>query len=230
MLYLKGGTVLIGEVSHFQPGDTVFMKTYTGLAVAVPYPLVDRLKQKCRHKKRHAVNRQREYTFRERGWYHATRAAVLSAANDWDVALQHSSGYKFNRWINVGIGAGVENLSYLQAPTVPSYPLFAEVRGYLYPRRVTPFYAISGGWAFSGADKDGSTRNNSWWWGSPMTRNDWRGGWMAQIQAGYRCGSHLMVYAGLRFQQKRLLWETINLAGTDRFLHKRLEVGMGILL
>jgi opacity protein-like surface antigen len=226
-LYLKGGTVLIGNVSHFQPEDSVVMQTYSGMDIRVPYYMVEKLKQKCPRKMRSRALEKSACSFRERGWYHATRAAVLTGLNEWDVALQHSSGYKFNHLVSVGMGVGVENLSYLQVPTIPTYPVFAELRGYLLRKRVTPFYAVGMGWAFTGADKDGAAHFR--WWGITQ-ENNWRGGWLAQAQVGYRYGNHLLVYAGFRLQKKRLDWEGVNIYGSDRFLHKRIEAGVGFLL
>jgi len=226
---LKGGTVLMGKIIAYQPGDTLMMETWSGLTVRIPNDVLEKIVQRCPKRLLPAGQRAeatRYYTFRERGWYHATRGAVLSGVDDLDFSLQHSTGYKLNRWIGVGLGAGIENMNYLQSATIPTYPVFLEIRGYLSAKNVTPFYAIGGGYALAGKASE-TTANDRWW---RAQSEDWKGGWTAQVQAGYRCGNHFFVYGGLRFQRKSLVWEGVNIYGTDRFLHKRLEIGAGILL
>ena len=217
---------MIGKITSYQIGDTLVIETWSGLSMKVSDEMIERVIQRCPRRllPGRSAEEAASYSFREKGWYHATRAAILSGVDDLDFSLQHSTGYKFNRWLGIGLGAGVENLDYLQSATIPTYPVFLEIRGYLSAKNVSPFYALGGGYAMVG--KEPETTNNRWW---QAQSDDWTGGWMAQAQAGYRCGNHFFVYGGIRLQRKSLYWEGINIYGTDRFLHKRLELGAGIL-
>lgn len=226
-VHLKGGTLMVGKIIAWQPGDTLTIETWSGLTMKIAPEMLEKVTQRC--PKRFLPGKKSDdaafYTFRERGWYHATRAAALIGVEERDFTLQHSSGYKINRWLGIGLGVGIENLRYLRTATIPTYPLFMEVRGYLNSKNVSPFYVIGGGYAFVG--KEPSTITNRWW---QVQNEDWKGGWMAQAQVGYRCGNHFFLYSGLRLQRKSVYWEGINIYGTDRFLHKRLEIGLGLLL
>jgi hypothetical protein len=227
MVHLLGGTVLTGKIIAYQPGDTLTLETWSGITMKVADNMVHHIVQRCPKGFAGSEEKmQRLNTFKERGWYHFTRASVLGSTDDIDFGLQHSSGYKFNRFINVGVGVGMDKMSYLRSQTVTTYPVFAEIRGFLTPNRLSPFYAIGGGYAFTGAVPESADNINRWW----TTSENWEGGWMAQGHIGYRCGNHFMVYGGLRLQRKSMHWEGREIYGTDRFLHKRFELGLGILL
>lgn len=59
---------------------------------------------------------------------------------------------------------------------------------------------------------------------------------MTQAEIGYRVGNHLIVHGGFRLQRKYRDWASNwggpegGIRGTDRILHKRLVLGLGLLL
>lgn len=225
-VFIQNGSVLTGKIISWQPGDTLTIETWSGIRMKVPDMVVHHVEQQCPALKAGAgLDEALPYSFREKGWYHFTRGSVLGSIGDVDFALQHSSGYKFNRFLGVGLGVGVDNLSYQRNETVPTYPVFAEIRGFIHPKRLSAFYALGGGYAFTKGAPE-SPNNNVWW----AISETWEGSWIAQAQLGYRCGNHIMVYGGLRLQRKTRYWEGRDVYGTDRILHKRLELGVGILL
>jgi hypothetical protein len=222
VIHLRDGSIWQGKIAEYQPDGELVLNTWSGLTMHLPASNVKRIEQKCAgdHRPRLSLL-QRPYSFRERGLYHATRLLTLTGESGFGLGLQHSSGLKINRLLGVGIGTGVE--VFTPGEDDPStYPLFLEARGYLSPSNLTPFYAIGGGWAF--ADKG----QNSSDWGEQR----WEGGWMAQGQIGYRVGNHFICHVGVRLQRKTYHWEQPWWGGRGRneILHKRLEVGIGILL
>ena len=221
VVFLRNGSILRGKVTEYNLSGDLAMTTWGGAQLRLPASKVRKVKQYCRDDRRTPLS-QRPYSFRESGWYHATRAMTLVAHNEIGLGVQHSSGLMISRWLGVGVGVGVENLA-PDNDDVTTYPLFGEVRGYFLPRHITPFYALAAGWGF--ADQKGD-RNNF-----DRITEKWRGGWMAQGQIGYRMGNHFTIHLGLRLQRKTRTWDSNrNLKGVDRILHKRFDIGLGILL
>ncbi len=227
VLILKNRSRLEGQIEAFRLDDTLVFRLWSGQSLVVPPKHIKRIIQRCQDGK--ARDFSKPYNFKARGWYHFTRAQALTGQtyygeNSVGYALQHSSGYKFSRLIGVGLGAGIESIANDLELDVPSYPIFGEIRGYLLPRRITPFYAVGGGYAFAG--KSSAQR-----WSYTDT---WHGGWMAQAELGYRLGNHFIMYGGVRLQRKSRDWESTwnpeQDFGTDRILNKRLMLGVGILL
>lgn len=226
VVYLRTGDIFQGKITAYRPGDTLYMETWNGIALRLADKRVKKIVQRCNDKDPKQPRAERPYDFKERGLYNATRVGGLFAVEDWDVSLQHSVGYQFNRLIGLGIGVGMDNMSYEDIPTVPTYPVFMEARGYFRAKNLSPFYSVGGGWAIKGSEQRESTARG--WW---STQDSWQGGWMVQAQLGYRMGKHLLVYTGLRFQRKKRNWEQgSGTFGTDALLHKRFEAGIGLLL
>lgn len=223
VLHLHKGSVLRGQIVATQnEGKTLLFRTWGGAEMEIARQEVLYIRQRC-----HDGRAPRSYTFREHGWYHHTRLGGLIGQTYYDgvrtgFQLQHSSGWMFSRFVGVGLGTGVEFFDGRgNEPAV--YPVFAEVRGYLLPQRITPFYALAAGWGFSG--KKGTST-----WGETET---WKGGWAAQATIGYRIGNYFTIQTGLRLQHRAREWSSPWWnpdTNTDRLLYKRIMLGVGILL
>ncbi|MBV6438547.1 MAG: hypothetical protein EPGJADBJ_00171 [Saprospiraceae bacterium] len=222
IVYLRNGSEFRGKIIEYAPGGNLVLVTWSGVNMTVPADNVKRIVQRCKEDKR----QKGIYDFRERGLYNATRLGVLAGEtyyrdNTSGYSLCHSLGWMFRRWMGAGIGGGVEifDPGGYEAAT---YPIFAEVRGYLLAKNIAPFYTVGGGWAFTG--KNGDEQQGF--------TEDWKGGWMTKIQFGYRLGNHFTLHGGLSLQKKIRNWQSVwgNDRGQDRILHKRLEVGIGVIL
>ncbi len=222
IVYLRSGSVFRGKITEMKAGGDLVMTTWNGVVITLPETNVKRVVQRCRDRHR----APKAYDFKEKGLYNATRLGALIGQtfrgdNSTGFSLYHSVGWMFNRWIGAGIGGGVEifNPNGLEATT---YPIFAEARGYIRARNVSPFYSVGAGWAFAG--KKSNTQ-----WGYI---DHWNGGWLAKAQIGYRIGNNLTIFGGLSLQKKTLDWRTTwgGDWGQDKVLHKRLELGFGIIL
>lgn len=221
-VYLRDGSVLRGKITAYTQGVGYNLTTWSGLEMNVPEGSVKKIVQRCKDDERGS----RAYDFKERGLYNATRLSVLagqnySGQNSPGYSLHHSIGWMFSRILGVGIGGGVEIFNVDSGEPV-TYPIFAEMRGYLQAKNVTPFFVLGGGWAFTG-------KNHQSQWGQT---EQWSGGWHAKAQIGYRLGNHFTLFGGLNFQKKTRNWQTTwwNEWGKDRMLHKRLELGIGVIL
>lgn len=225
VVYVKGGSVFRGKITSYDPNDLLRIVTWSGVDMQISSNTVLKIIQECSGLK--SRKEQRDYTFRERGWYHFSRAALTFSIDNVGYSLQHSSGYKFNRFLSVGAGIGLEN--YTPGGNDPvTIPLFAEIRGYLTQQRISPFYALGAGWSVIGKEQRAID-----FWGWENNIQEWKGGWLAQGQVGYRIGNHFMTFIGIRLQRLTNNWD--NSAwnggyGTDRHLKKRVELGIGLLL
>ena len=223
IVYLRNGSVFRGKIIEMKSGGDLTMTTWSGITMTIPESNVKRIVQRCKDQK---TSFSRPYDFKEKGLYNATRLGVLVGQNylgenSTGYSLYHSTGWMFNRWIGAGLGLGVETFN-PDGQEATTYPIFAEVRGYLRAKNVTPFYSVGGGWAFTGKHGDSE-------WGYI---NDWSGGWLAKAQIGYRIGNNLTLFGGLSLQKKTRDWRTTwgTEWGQDRILHKRFELGFGVIL
>lgn len=224
-LFLHNGSRFEGQLEELRAnGDTVVFRLHTGLALVLPQNQVRRIVQQCKD----AKAARRVYDFKEHGLYHHTRAQILLGQayigeNSQGYSLLHSSGWMISRHLGVGLGFGAEFFDPKRSDAA-TYPVFAEVRSYLLPRRISPYVNVGAGWAFTG--RDSGER-----WGYI---DNWNGGWMVQTELGYRVGNHFSVHLGLRLQRKYREWTSVwgpeSGFGTDRILNKRLVLGVGLLL
>lgn len=222
IVYLDGGSVLRGKIVESDSAGNFVMTTWNGVKMTFPTTSVKKIVQHCKEEKRSP----KIYDFNEHGLYNATRFGTLVGQtyygeNAVGYTIYHSVGWMFNRWVGAGIGGGAEIFN-PDGNEVATYPLFAEVRGYFQAKNVTPFYTISGGWAFTGNNSESQ-------WGYD---ENWKGGWLAKVQIGYRVGNHFTLHGGLSLQKKTRDWQSVwgGEWGQDRILHKRLELGIGLLL
>ncbi|TNE61230.1 MAG: hypothetical protein EP344_06240 [Bacteroidetes bacterium] len=230
---MQDGSKLIGQIRYAEGNDTLIFTTASGMELHIPADQVVRVVQKCGNGRSPVWHTFRQYNFREHGWYHHTRIGTLIGEQyyGWATAglqLQHSTGWMFSRFLGLGLGSGLEYFT-PGADDVTDYPVFGEMRSYLLAKHFSPYITLGGGWAFVNKESRTSKRFE----GSPD--ESWRGGWLAQAEVGYRFGQHFTIHAGIRFQEKRRNWQSTSwwggnpATGTDRILHKRLSLGLGVL-
>lgn len=218
-IFMKDGSVFTGQIKAYDTSGMLVLKSWSGVEISLPSMNVKKIQQKC--KGDYVPLLQAPYRFREHGWYHTTRVAALTGQDGIGIGLQHSSGFQFNRLLGIGLGVGIEQFSWdYDAPT--NFPLFLEARGYLFPKNITPYFAVATGYGFTSANE-------------PLEFNQglkWQGGWMAQGQLGYRIGRHFEVFLGIHFQKASRKWINPWWTGerTDHLIYKRMEFGIGLLL
>jgi hypothetical protein len=223
-VFLKDGSVFTGQLKSYEYKGQLVIETWSGLMLHINGSRVKRVVQGCGQTKTE-TKISKTYHFQEKGWFHHTRTAILPGNNYFGdaipgLSLYHVSGFQFNRFLGAGIGLGVETYDPESGYEPVTYPLMLEVRSYWMKRRISPYGALSLGYAWTG-----KIPNN---WGDT---NDFDGGPVAKVQVGYRFGNHFTMHGGLSFQQKTRHWgSTENIDGTDRILNKRLELGFGLLL
>jgi opacity protein-like surface antigen len=222
---MKGGSIFRGTISEYNLSDMLTMTTWSGAKMQIPSNAVRRVVQDCKGGVK--VRGEKVYNFKERGWYHCSRVAMLFGDVQNGYSLQHSSGYQLNRFLGVGAGIGLENYGPGDIEPVIA-PLYIETRAYLTRQRIAPFLSLGAG--YSAIAKE---QRNIDWWGGENNLENWHGGWLAQGQAGYRIGNHFITFIGIRLQHLKVDWDN-NVwgggKGTDVYLKKRIEFGVGLLI
>ncbi len=68
-------------------------------------------------------------------FYHEFRGGLLFGEENTSGCVQTLNGYQFNRYLGTGLGIGLNKYgNYL------AMPIYAQIKGYLYDKKVSPFY------------------------------------------------------------------------------------------
>ena len=68
-------------------------------------------------------------------YFHEIRGSLLFGEENLGVGLNTINGYQFSKFLGAGLGIGINKYgNYL------AVPIYAQIRGYLYDRKVSPFY------------------------------------------------------------------------------------------
>lgn len=220
---LRSGSTLQGKILSYSPEGELLIHTSNNLDMHIPSSNIRWTKQKCPSVHRDSVFVIGD-SFRERGWYHFTRLEFLPGKDGIGYGVQHSSGFKFNRFVSAGAGIAAEEFE-IDNSGASTYPVFGEIRSFLLARKISPFYALGFGYGFSA-----KTGINNRIVDGPAYH--WKGGWLFQSEFGYRIGAHAMVQFGIRLQRKTLYWKQFwsGTTGKDDMLYKRFEIGLGLLI
>ncbi len=97
------------------------------------------------------VLKNKEYAFRERGWFNTTSFVMPGGSYDRrpliGIGLHNLTGYQFSRLLGVGIGAGFDAFTPSGGEYIAS--LYGEGRSYLLKKRTTPFISLGAGYGFA---------------------------------------------------------------------------------
>jgi len=145
-LLLKTGETLYGQIIEQVPGEYIKLvlndgseKTLSPDEVVLIKKRGDIISLSKKDRKKGAT------TFREKGLYHLFSMGYAFGQNQWggvtNVTYHYSAGYHINQYLNAGIGIGLEPYD-IGLIT----PLYAEVRGDLFKKKITPHYFLRAGY------------------------------------------------------------------------------------
>lgn len=239
VVYLKDGTAYWGEIVKTEPEQKVYIQLVGGSTIAIDYKDIDRIVQdetkvepkpepKPKSTKKHPVKSTKEknaYVFKEKGFYNIPTLGInfaRTASRDVvGLGLQYSAGYQINRWLGLGAALGLDFYSLGGGERI--LPVMGEARGYFNKKKVSPYYAINGGYGFALLNKQDN-----------ITRAE--GGWMIHPSFGFRLngregGVSTLVDFGYRFQKAHFYKDfEFNGDKEERVLtYQRLMVRMGII-
>ncbi len=140
VVYLNDGSEFRGKIKEYLPNDKVVIEILGGNVLTFSSTEVKKVVQELIN-----VKGEKVYNFKEKGIYNFLSLDFSGGRNDWNnfdvgIGLHNVTGYQFNRWIGVGLGAGIDAFEPSSARLV--VPVYAEARGYLLERIHSPFYSL----------------------------------------------------------------------------------------
>lgn len=224
IVYLRDGSKLVGKIIKWDLGIGMEFQLATGATITIPKDDISKVMQDDGDDRDGSrgtfVRAPRPYNFREHGWYQNT-SGFFSFAFPGGAGLHHVMGYRFNRLLGVGVGVGVETHDFNFVRNF--IPVFAEARGFLLPKKITPYYALKVGYGFGLKDEINGTLDAS-------------GGFHFSPEIGVRFGAgDVSYYAGLEYklQNGSFTWNGWDWSGQtrikDQISYRRVEFRTGIL-
>jgi hypothetical protein len=222
IVWLRDGSRLSGTILRWELESGIEFQLATGATMIIPKKQILKVFQQMPLYSSEAQPEQqsvphREYAFRERGWYHSC-SGFINAFGLGGAGFHYSTGFRFKRTLSAGLGIGYESNDLSNYRDI--VPLFAEVRGFLLPKRITPYYALKAGHGFAILN-------------TTYGDIDAKGGIHLAAELGVRFGGrHVHYFAGAEYKiqdasyQSQWWWEG---SSTDHISYRRLELRTGIL-
>ena len=228
VVYLKDGSKLIGKILKWEMERGMEFQLSTGATILIPKSDIKNVSQNTAPKVDQAEIRIEEprvrtpkvYSFREKGWYHTT-SGFINFSFQGGAGVHHAMGYRFNRLLGVGLGTGIETHDFDFKRNF--IPVYAEARGFLLPKKITPYYALKIGYGFALKDEINGTVAA-------------KGGFHFSPEVGVRFGAgEVSYYLGLEYklQNGSFTWNGFDWSGnttiTDHISYRRIELRTGLM-
>ena len=159
VIHLKDGSLIKGTI--ISKKANIQLEMLDGQELEIDTNLIDRI-----------VNNSPELLYfpngvsiRTKGFYHITKIGFGSAKSSNVGITSNSSilefinGYQFNHNLMLGLGLGLnihenyfnrnDNFSFLQSDNYPIFPVFVEIRGMPWLKRIAPYYSVQTGYGFA---------------------------------------------------------------------------------
>jgi hypothetical protein len=161
VIYLKNGQQLEGRILEYQQGVRLMLQLSAGDTLRLRDVEIERIVQKgylpAEALAWQKAPQKKSYAFKEKGLYNALYFSTMNSGGPdsrlkLGIGLHNSTGYQFNRLLGLGLGLGIDTYGLSDGQSI--YPLFAEARGYLLRKAVTPYYSLSAGYGFAFKNRD----------------------------------------------------------------------------
>ncbi len=170
-LWLHDGAVLTGKIHRYNKRGNIILETPNRYLQEIHARSIARVSiysfVSAKAAKKGAQIRSespadpcdKPYNFKEKGLYNVTYGSGLAGIGYNNITeigfgINHIVGYQWNRGIGTGIGIGLENFSADNANGSLLFPVYAEIRGYLSPKRWSPYYSLSAGYGIATKDEE----------------------------------------------------------------------------
>ena len=224
VVWLKDGSNLSGTIIRLELARGMEIKLITGAIVQIPKEEIVKVYQDLPFSSQASLapdyrpRGPRPYAFREEGLYQ-TFSGFISFSEPGGAGVHYSIGHRFSRMLSVGIGAGFESNDFWYTRNM--VPLYAEARGFLVPKRISPYYAVKLGYGFALEDPINGTL-------------DTKGGILFCPEFGVRFGGRTVnYYLGLEYKIQNATWRTTDWWNggefTDKVSYRRLELRTGLV-
>ncbi|MCB0565335.1 MAG: hypothetical protein KDD01_13255 [Phaeodactylibacter sp.] len=163
VIHLKNGSQFEGKILEYQQGSMLRFELRSGGVIEFKEEEISQVEQGWlsseadrQEMPSNPSPKKKSYAFKEKGFYNATYFSTLSGSVDeafqLGLGIHNVTGYQLHRMLGLGFGFGVDTYSFDNGETL--YPVFAEARGYLSPKKVSPYYSGSLGYGFAFRNSD----------------------------------------------------------------------------
>src|SRR4030095_13706898 len=191
VIWLRDGSILKGTIVKWEMERGMEFRLLTGAEVVIPKQDIRRVTQDVpmtygnETMQTNYIKVPKPYSFREEGWYQNT-SGFLHIAEEGGAGIHHAMGYRFSRLLGVGIGTGIETHDFNYVRNI--IPVYAEARGFFFPKKLTPYYAVKIGYGFALKDQYSGV-------------TEARGGFHFSPELGFRFGGgDVSYYAGIEYK------------------------------
>lgn len=152
VIRLRDGSQLKGKITRWDFDRGLELKLLTGSEVVIPKKEIRKVKTEVVVKPvipasdfypRKPIG-PKPYQFRENGLYHNASAFIHTSSRAVGAGISYAAGYRFNKYLGLGGGIGFETNEFGEGRNI--IPIFAEVRGFLLSKKISPYYAIKAGY------------------------------------------------------------------------------------
>jgi hypothetical protein len=157
-------------------------------------------------------------------FYHEIRGGLLIGEENTSFTVQTINGYQFNRYLGTGLGLGINKYgNYL------TMPIYATIKGYLFDKKVSPFYFADLGYGFAW-----QTNKNE----NMFELDNVQGGLYWQVGLGYQINflnSAMVFTLGYSNQDSKADytyyrgWDISNVEVSERRILRRFAISIGFL-
>ena len=224
IVWLKDGSKLRGTILKWDLERGMEFKLLTGAEILIPKKDIHRVMQDIPSADGSSfgntyVKPPKIYNFKEKGWYQNS-SGFINFSFSGGAGIHHAMGYRFNRLFGVGLGTGIETHDFDAVRNI--IPIYAEVRGFLLPKKITPYYAFKIGYGIALRDEfRGTIRAH--------------GGIHISPEVGVRFGAgDVSYYLGLEYKLQNATYtsQSFDWFGgtfTDKISYRRVELRTGLL-
>jgi hypothetical protein len=230
VVWLRDGSKLRGTILKWDLPRGMEFKLLTGAEILIPKADIKRVEQDVPFMKTPVATRyerkppvKTEYAFKEKGWYNNS-SGFINFSYSGGAGVHHAIGYRFDRMLGIGLGMGVELHDFNS--TRKFIPIYAEARGFFFPKKVTPYYALKMGYGIG-------LKGYAEWEVSEQIEA--RGGFHFSPELGMRFGGgDVSYYAGVEYKIQNAVFKYRDFFGngginTDKISYRRVELRTGLL-
>lgn len=221
IIELQSGSILKGTINEWVIDEYIDLKTDWADNMVLPAKQIKKVTQVSAL----ALQKgQGVYNYEETGIYYSGKLQLITGNNGiraravYGLGASASVGYKFSRYLNVGLGAGYDR--YIWESGENLVPIFCEVTSYLSAKNTSLFVNCQAGYSMAFKDDD-------------YLLLEAKGGVMLYPSLGIRFGRYETKYSvdlGYKFQRAQFTygqpWNTDT--SQQRLLYKRLSLRFGL--
>jgi hypothetical protein len=215
VLYLRNGQQLEGRIVEYQQGGRLLFRLSSGEVLELREEEVERILQKGylpaaeRDEAPAPAAEPKPYQFKERGWYNALYFATMNSGGPesglrMGIGLHNSTGYQLHRLLGLGLGVGIDTYGLSDGKSI--YPLFAEARGYLLKKPLTPYYSFCAGYGFAFKNRSAAIIDAE---GGAMFRG------VLGLRLGASADTNVLLGIGYQYQEAAFVRELFGGAGSQ---------------